>query len=87
MGESLIYLTYHEEGMGSPDELAADGISWRVMDWYDFAMGGAAGNGADIGNINTVGVENLTANPIPIHLDAISGNCQIQPGSAHLMRG
>ena len=69
MGEDLIHLTYHEEGMGSPAVLCEGGIDWRVMEWYGLAMGGAAGNGEDMGNINTVGVDNLTANPIPQVVD------------------
>jgi len=69
MGDSLVCLTYHEYGMGSPDELAEFGISYRVMEWYGLAMGGAVANGRDVGNINTVGVDNLTNPALPMIAD------------------
>ncbi len=64
MGNDVMIVTYHEKGMGSPDELCDNGIAWRAMDWYGFAMGGVAASGKDVGNINTVGADNLNANPV-----------------------
>jgi hypothetical protein len=64
MGDNLQVITYHELGMGSPEDLCDGGIAYRAEIWYEFAMGGAAANGADVGNINTVGVQNLSADPI-----------------------
>jgi len=69
MGDSLISLTYGEAGMGYPEDLTGGGISWRVMTYYDLPMGGAAANGVDAGNIGTVDVNSLTANPISMIAD------------------
>lgn len=66
MGNSLVILTYHENGMGSPKGLCIGGIAWRIDTYYSLAMGGAATNGKDIGFISVVGVDNLTADPIPM---------------------
>lgn len=65
MGDNLVVITYHKLGMGSPPDLCDGGIAWRAADFYEFAMGGVAANGSDVGSITSVGVENLSANPIP----------------------
>lgn len=62
-------VTHHEKGIGSPDDLCNGGISWRAMQWYDLAMGGVAANGVEAGNINTVGIDNLTADLMPDLVD------------------
>lgn len=66
MGEDLVILTYHDKctGNGIPDELTNGGLSWRVMKWYDLAMGGVASSGTIIGSILQTTVENLSSNVV-----------------------
>ncbi len=69
MGDSLVILTYHSDGMGIPEDLFEGGIGYRAGTYYDFAAGGAAAGGKDVGTIHSVGVENLTANSISMIAD------------------
>lgn len=46
--------------MGTPADLAKDGIPWRVEHYYDLAMGGAAVNGVDKGGIKGITNEMLS---------------------------
>lgn len=69
MGDSLVILTYHSDGVGIPEDLFEGGIGYRAGTYYDFAPGGAVAGGIDVGTIHSVGYENLTANSISMIAD------------------
>ena len=65
MGASLILLTYHTSAMGTSPDFFTDAIEWRVDDYYNFAMGGAAVNGNDNGvGVNDITTDYLQQNPL-----------------------
>lgn len=63
MGNSLILLTYHTSAMGTSSDFFTDAIEWRVDEYYNFAMGGAA----VIGNDNGVGINDMTTDYLQQH--------------------